>query len=107
MDSVLLSACRLLPESVFHLSIRSLAKSTCAACDADSRSASNPLSWLAEEYETGPCGAAALDEMTCALIARQSGARQSGNRQSGNRQSGNRDKHRRRNMEFCFIKVAV
>src|SRR6478672_11182435 len=92
MDSAFPWACRLLPESVFHFSTRSLAKSNCAACETDSRSASSALSWLTEAYETGPCDAGGSEEITWALTARQ---------------SGSRERYRKRKMKFRFIKFAA
>src|ERR1700720_814358 len=93
MDSTFPSACRLLPESVFHFSMRSLAKSSCAACEDCSNCESRVLSWLTDEYDTGPwlagCDSGWLEEATWALTARH---------------SGKRDKHRKRESGCRFIR---
>src|ERR1700674_5516123 len=53
MDSTSASVPRLVFESVFHLSIRNLARSSCVACATCSNCDSSRFNWLTEAYGTG------------------------------------------------------
>src|ERR1700704_3494014 len=70
MDSTSASVLRLVPESVFHRSMRNLARSNCVACATCSNCDSTRFNWLTEAYGTGGALAAgAGEDVTCAIAA--------------------------------------